>query len=261
MSTDQSPRTSLVAESTVLAGRLLKQWRRSPTVPLQSLLFPTLLLIVYDLLVGKSLTRLTGGDSIDVVVSMCALAGGFSGALAAGLAIPAERDSGLMSRFWVQPIHRASALTGILLAEAARTLGATVLITVVGLLLGLRFHGGVVTAILFVVLPVLWVVVYATIVVFVALRWQNRTLLTWLSTLSLGAVFCSSAVVPMNLIPSWLQPVIRFQPMSPTVEAMRTLARGGFAVGPLLGTFAWLAVLGAVVGRAAIRSYRSAAQS
>lgn len=261
MSTITPPRYPLISESAVFAGRLITRWRRHPLVPLQSLLFPTILLFVYSMLVSKSMTRLTGSDSIDVVVSMCALAGGMSGALASALSIPRERDSGLLSRFWLMPIHRASALTGTLAAEAARTLVATVFITAIGVLLGLRFQGGVAAAAVFVLIPVLWVTVYATIVIVVALRFQSRTLLTWLSTFSLGAVFGSSGVAPMELFPTWAQPFIRMQPMSPTIEAMRALARDGFEMRPLLWTFAWIIGVGVVAGTLAIRSYRTAAQS
>lgn len=255
------PRTSLITESSVLAGRLLLQWRRNPLVPLQAIMFPTILLIVYYLLISKSMTRLTGGDALDVVVSMCVLAGGFSGAVAAGLTLPGERDSGLLSRFWVQPIHRASPLTGTLLAEAARTLVATVLITTIGLVLGLRFEGGIFAGALFVLIPVAWVVVYATIVVVVALRFRSHAVVTWLTMLAFGAVFGSSAVVPIDIFPSWLQPIVRAQPMSPTIEAMRSLARDGVATWPLLWTFVWLAVLGTGMGAVAVRSYRTAAET
>lgn len=252
---------ALATESAVFAGRLLTRWRRNPLVPLQSLLFPTILLIVYYMLVSKSMTRLTGGDSLDTVVSMCALAGGMSGSLAAALSIPGERDDGLLSRFWVMPVHRASALTGTLLAEAARTLVATVVITTVGIVLGLRFHGGVAAAALFVAIPVLWVSVYATVVIVVALRFRSRAVLTWFSTLSLGAVFGSSGVAPLELFPSWLRPVVQFQPMSATIEAMKSLAREGFVGRPLLWTFAWIGAIGVVAGTMAMRSYRAAAQS
>lgn len=252
---------ALATESLVFAGRLMTRWRRNPLVPLQSLLFPTVLLIVYYMLVSKSMTRLTGSDSLDVVVSMCALAGGMSGSLAAALSIPDERDNGLLSRFWMMPVHRASALTGTLLAEAARTLVATAFITAMGVLLGLRFHGGVAAAALFIMIPVLWVSVYATVVIVVALRFQSRTVLTWFSTFSLGAVFGSAGVAPMELFPTWVQPFVRFQPMSPTIDAMKALAREGFAVGPLTWTFAWIIGIGALVGAMAMRSYRAAAQS
>lgn len=254
-------RGALASESLVFAGRLLTRWRRNPLVPLQSLLFPTILLVVYYMLVSTSMRRLTGSDSLDTVVSMCALAGGMSGALAAALSIPDERDNGLLSRFWMMPVHRASALTGTLLAEAARTLVATVVITGVGMLLGLRFQGGVAAAMLFILIPVLWVTVYAALVIVVALRVRSRNTLTWLSTLSLGAVFGSSGVAPVELFPGWLQPLVRAQPMSPTTEAMRALAREGFALRPLTWTFVWIVGVGICVGGLAMRSYRDAARS
>lgn len=251
----------LANESAVFAGRLMTRWRRNPLVPLQSLLFPTILLIVYYMLVSKSMTRLTGSDSLDTVVSMCALAGGMSGSLAAALSIPDERDNGLLSRFWMMPVHRASALTGTLLAEAARTLIATVVIVGVGMLLGLRFHGGMAAAVLFVLIPVLWVSVYATVVIVVALRFQSRAVLTWFSTVSLGAVFASSGVAPMDLFPRWVRPAVQFQPMSSSIEAMKALARDGFAMRPLSWTFAWILAIGILAGNLAMRSYRAAAQS
>lgn len=254
-------RPSLWTESVVFATRHFLQWRRNPTIPLQSLLFPAILLVIYYLLVSKSMTRLTGGDSLDIVVPMCALAGGFSGALAAALTVPGERESGLLSRFWVQPVHRASAVTGMLLAEATRTFLATVIITGLGMAFGLRIHGGIGAAVVFVLIPVLWVTVYSAMTITVGLRYSNRTILTWLSMFSLGSVFGSSAVVPLDVVPSWLHPVIRFQPMSPTMEAMRDLAKGEPAAAALAGTAAWIVVIGVAAVTAVLRSYRTAVQS
>jgi ABC-2 type transport system permease protein len=65
----------------------------------------------------------------------------------------------------------------------------------------------------------------------------------------------------MELFPAWIRPVVRFQPMSPTIEAMKALARDGFAVRPLLWTFVWILAIGVLVGALAMRSYRVAAQS
>lgn len=262
MSTALSPRRfPMLFESAVFAGRLLTKWRRHPLIPLQSVLLPTILLFIYYMVVSTSMARLTGSDSLDVVVSMCALAGGMSGSVAAGLAIPDERDDGLLSRFWVMPVHRASALLGTLAAEAARTLVATAAITLVGVLLGLRFEGGAWAAMAFVLIPVCWVTVYAALVVVVALEFQSRTVLTWFSTLSLGAVFGSTAVAPREIFPDFLYSIARYQPMSPTIESMKSLAREGFALQPMAGTFIWVAAVGLSVGILAMRSYRRAAQS
>ena len=83
--TANTPRRSpLVVESLLFAGWLFTQWRRQPAVLIQGLLFPTFLLITYKLLVGKSILRITGKDSLYGLVPMCAVAGAMFGALAAG---------------------------------------------------------------------------------------------------------------------------------------------------------------------------------
>ncbi len=84
MSANAPPRSSLAAESLLFAGRLLTRWRRQPMVLIQALVFPTFLLITYKLLVGKSIIRITGTESLYGLVPMCAVAGAMFGALAAG---------------------------------------------------------------------------------------------------------------------------------------------------------------------------------
>ena len=43
-------KSSLAVESLLFAGRLLTHWRREPVMAIQALLYPTFLLIAYDLL-------------------------------------------------------------------------------------------------------------------------------------------------------------------------------------------------------------------
>jgi ABC-2 type transport system permease protein len=225
--------------------------------------FPTLLLIVYYLLIGESTTRITGTNNLEGLVPMCALAGGMFGALGAGFGVRPERESGLLSRLWTFPVHRASALIGRLLAEAARTLVSAALITAVGVALGLRFEGGWLAVIPYLGVPVLVVVVFATVVTTLALGAgpEGNTMFTWLGTASIGLVFGSAGVAPVEMFPSWLRPVIQFQPMSPAIEAMRALAEGDSALWPLMVTFVWVLGFAAVFGPLAIRNYRVAAES
>lgn len=261
MTANEPLRGRLVNESLVFAGQLLTHWRRSPLVPIQSVLFPAFLLITYYLLVGKSILRITGADSLYGLVPTCAIAGAFSGALAAGLTLPLERDRGLLSQFWALPVHRASPLTGRLLAEAVRTLLSTVVITAVGIGLGLRFHGGVLNFLLFLLVPMLVVISFSMAVIAIAVRAKDGTMLIWLGLPAITAVFASSGSPPVESLPSWMWPLLRLQPMEPIVESMRTLAQGGVPVGPLLIGLGWTAVTAAVVGPLAVRGYRAAAES
>lgn len=260
--TANAPRgNSLAVESYLFAGQLLTHWRREAVVPIQALLYPTFLLITYYLLVGKSIMAITGTDSLYGLVPACAVAGALLGALAAGLTIPAERESGLLSQLWALPVNRASALTGRLLAEAARTLLGTILITALGIVLGLRFRSGWLAVVPFVLVPVMVVSVFSMAVVAIAVRARKSTALIWLGVPSTAAVLASSGAPPVEMLPSWIQPVVRYQPLAPPIESMRALAHGDPALWPLLLSLMWVIGLAAVLGPLAVRGYRTAAES
>ncbi|MDG4668906.1 ABC transporter permease [Mycobacterium sp. 236(2023)] len=254
-------RTSPSTTTVILAERMMTHWRRNPVIPMQSLLLPTLLLLTYHLVVSKSMVRLTGADNLSALVPMCTVAGAMMGAIGAGFRIPAERESGLLSRLWVQPVQRYSLLAGTLAAEGLRTLGAGVIIVAVGVALGLRFDGSPLAIVPFLLIPVMVVVVFATIVASVAVTRQSTALLTVLGGSAIGLSFCTGGIAPVDLFPSWLQPLIRFQPLTPVVESMRALADGDPAGPALLAAAAWMIVLLAIFGPLAARGYRRAAQS
>jgi ABC-2 type transport system permease protein len=162
---------------------------------------------------------------------------------------------------WVQPVHRASALTGRLMAEAVRTAVSAVLLTAFGVALGLRFAGGWATAVAFVLVPVMISVGVATAVIAIAVRADGRAMVTWLGAGCVVLLFFNTGVGPAEMFPSWLQPAIQIQPMSPTIEAMRGLAEGGSVLWPLLQAGLWAAGLVAVFGPMAVRGYRAAAEA
>lgn len=253
--------TTLITQSGLHAGRLLKRWRREPVVLVQSLIFPTFLLVVYQLVIGASILQLTGSDSLYGLVPMCAVAGVLFGAIGTGVAIPDERESGLLSRLWVLPVHRSSALAGRLLAEGSRSLAATVVISLVGIAMGLRFHQGFWAALGFIAVPVLVVTGFATLVVALAVRANGRNIVTGLSSLCFLLLFFNTGMVPLEVFPGWLQPVVGAQPMSPAIETMRGLAEGGPLLWPALQTLAWTVGLVAVFGPVAVRGYRKAAEA
>jgi len=78
---------------------------------------------------------------------------------------------------------------------------------------------------------------------------------------SITLVFASSGITPVQMLPSWIRPLIPLQPMAPAIESMRALAQGAPALWPLLMSLVWALGLGAVVGPLAVRGYRAAAES
>ncbi|BBY28012.1 ABC transporter permease [Mycolicibacterium sediminis] len=252
---------TFTSQTRLQAGRLLRRWTREPVVLIQALIFPTFLLVVYKLVIGESVRGLTGTDSLYGLVPMCAIVGAMFGAIGAGAALPDERESGLLSRLWALPVHRASALSGRLLAEAGRALVGAVAIAAVGVAMGLRFTQGPVAAIGFLLVPVLMVIGFATVIIAVGVRANGKNIITGISTVCFLLLFFNSGMVPIDVFPGWLQPVVRAQPMSPAIEAMRGLADGGPILWPVLQSVAWVAGLLAVFGPIAVRGYRVAAES
>jgi ABC-2 type transport system permease protein len=161
----------------------------------------------------------------------------------------------------VQPVHRASALAGRLVAEAARTTTSTIVLTIFGIVMGLRFSHGWIAALTFVLVPVAISAGMATVVIAIAVRADGKAMVTWLGAACVVLLFLNTGVAPTEKFPGWLQPVVRFQPMSPTIEAMRALVGGGPVLWPLGQAALWAGALVAVFAPAAIRGYRAAAEA
>lgn len=252
---------SLLTQSWVQASRLLTRWRRDRPVLIGSLIFPVCLLFVYEVVLDQHVREITGVESVYGLVPMCAVLSALFGALGSATSIPGERASGLVSRMWVLPVHRASALTGRLTAEAARTLMGTILLTALGVAMGLRFSHGWPTALVYVLIPPIAVVGFTAVVMALAIRSNGPSVLTALMGGTAGLAFVNPGTTPIGLFPDWLRTLVRVQPMSPPIEAMRALAHGGPLMWPLAITLCWTVVLLAVFSPLAVHGYRLAAEA
>ncbi|ORB72155.1 ABC transporter permease [Mycobacterium scrofulaceum] len=252
---------SLLTQSWVQAGQLLLRWRRDRTVLLGSLLFPICLMLVYQMVLGDQVRKVTGVDSLYGLVPMSAVLSAMFGSMGNAVGITTDRQSGLLSRMWVLPIHRTSAVTGRLTAEAVRALIGTVLITALGLAMGLRFRHGWPSVLAFILIPSMVVVGFTALVMALAIRANARTVMTWLVGIVVALAFMNPGTTPIALFPDWLRPLVRVQPISPPIEAMWALAYDGPLIRPIAMTLVWAVGLFAIFTPIAVRGYRTAAES
>jgi ABC-2 type transport system permease protein len=252
---------SLLTQTWVQAGRLLTRWRRDAAVMMGSLIVPVCILLTYEAVLGERVRTVTGVPSVYGLVPACAVLSAVLGALRTSEGIEVDRQFGLLSRMWVLPVHRASPLTGRLSAEAVRALIGTMLITALGVAMGLRFTHGWLTAVVYVLIPPIVVVGFTAFVMAVAVRTNARTAMALLATVTISLAFVNPGITPIGLFPSWLRPLVRMQPMSPPIELMRALAYDGPLVWPLAMTLVWAIVLIAVFIPLGVRAYRLAAEA
>lgn len=230
---------ALVRHTLIQTQRLLLRWARNPVTLLEALIIPCLLLIMLETVVGGQIRRFTGESALYGSVPMVTIAGAVSGAVACGVLLGREREAGLLARFWVLPVHRASGLASRIIAEGCRIFVGTMAIILVGFLLGFRFHHGVLATLVFLLIPVLFGLAFATVVTAVAVFNAKAALVEGITILTSLMMFFSTGFVPLAAYPTWIQPVVRNQPMSVAVDAMKALALDGPLARPLTLTLTW----------------------
>ncbi|MFJ4658069.1 ABC transporter permease [Nocardia sp. NPDC088792] len=254
-------RGSLIGQALVETGRLLRRWSRQQEVMTSTLVLPVLLLLMFDLVLDRSLGISSGAKPIYGFVPMIAIAGAMYGAMGTGLSLYGERQSGLLRRFWVLPIHRSAGMLGRLLAECVRAAVVSLVVILLGLVLGLRFEQGWPGFFGALAVPVLVIAGFTPLVILVGVSSIGDKVVQLFSIFVLIGMFFNSGFVPVQNYPDWLQPVVRAQPMSCAIEAMRGFIEGGSLATPLLQTLAWSLGLAAGFGALAVRGYRAAAES
>ena len=252
---------SLLAQTGVLTRRLLVRSARTPMTLVHAVLLPVAFLLTLKVVFGDSITAITGENALYRSVPLVALLATMSGSTTGMVGINAERLDGFLARMWSLPIHRAAGLLARLGAETARLLFTTLIILATGFILGFRFHAGVAAALLWVAIPVMFGIAFAALATTVALYWPKTVMVEAMQpVIILGSTFCTG-FVPVDRYPDWVQPVVRYQPMSPAVDAMRGLSVGGPVFSPMISTLIWCAAIFAVCLLPLIVGYRRASTS
>lgn len=251
---------SLMRASWLQCSRILVKWIRDPVTLLQALLYPGIMVLLFWLVLDRSVSQATGRSPVDGMVPMVALIGAMSGASISGIGLQRERDNGQLTKMWALPVHRASAMVGRLCAEVVRVLVTVLVILGVGVVVGFRIDTGAAGLIGLLAIALLFGLSFSVMVTALALRGEKTKVVEWTAVGTNIALFFNSGFVPVSSYPGWLQPVIRYQPLSCAVDAMRAVATGSDLTRSLTATAAWSTALIVVFALPAVRGYRRAAQ-
>ena len=130
----------------------------------------------------------------------------------------------------VAPISKSSILFGRLFSAALTTIIQVVIILVIGFALGVTIASGVLGIILILILAALFGIAWSGMSLFVALTTKNQEI-----TLSIGLLttfpllFLSASVMPLGLLPDWVQQVAKVNPFTYVAQAFQSLIINGFA--------------------------------
>jgi ABC-2 type transport system permease protein len=249
---------ALVSQTRVQTRRILLGWARDLTTVIESLVLPILFLLTLNIILGNVISQVTGHSALYGTVPLNALAATINGAAVGAIGLIGERSNGLLRRLWVVPVHRASGVLSRIVAETVRIVITTVVVLAVGIVLGFRFHQGILASLTWFVVPLIFGLACTTLITVVALYAANNFLLETVTLVHILLVVFSTGFLPVDQFPTWIQPIVAHQPMSYAIEAMRGLSMGGPVRWPMIATLLWAGGITAVCVVPALRGYRRA---
>ncbi|MGY1751684.1 ABC transporter permease [Blastococcus sp. SYSU D01042] len=251
-----------VVDAFTVAGRDVAHWRRQPSVVLVNALFPVLLLVMFAYLLGGGMVVPGGGDYRDFLVpGMLAVAMVF-GVEATMTAVVTDTARGITDRFRSLPMAPSAVVAGRCLADMASSAVGLAVLVAAGLAIGWRPDGGAgllaaVGLLLLLRLGFLWMGIYLGLLV------RDPAAVTAVQILVWPFVFLSNAFVAASGMPGWLAVVAEWNPLAPTVTAVRELVGspvgtgGGWATEhATLLAVGWPVALTAVFAALSVRRFQ-----
>ena len=245
-----------IADSITLSGRHLLRLTRMPIVIVSVVLFPILFFGCFVL----ALSGLMAQQDVDYsqyLLPIINLQAMFFTSLGAALTLTNDMKIGMIQRCKVMPVSRLSVLGGLVLAYWVRAVVATTLLLLMAMVFGFRFGGGPLDLLGYYGLVLMFVTANVAGYVGLAFKLKQSKLVDAVGTIPYAPLLLmSSGFSPVENFPVWMQPVVRYQPVSVTTEAMRSLVSGSPDASAILGSVLWLGGLLLVFSILSIRLYR-----
>jgi ABC transporter DrrB family efflux protein len=246
-----------LADSMVVAKRNLIRYPRVPQLIIFSTIQPAMFVLLFTFVFGGAIEATGTTNYVDFLLPGVFVQNALFGSMQTGIGLATDLQSGIIDRFRSLPMARSAVLAGRTFADAVRVLFVVTLMVLVGTAVGFRFHAGPVSAVGAIALAVLigYSVSWISAVVGMKVREPESVQaasFVWVFPL----VFASSAFVPTQTMPGWLQTWADVSPVTRFVDALRALVLGGPLTNKLAWALVWLAITLVVAVPAAIRVYR-----
>jgi ABC transporter DrrB family efflux protein len=177
-----------------------------------------------------------------------------------------DMNKGIIDRFRSLPMARSAVLSGRTISDVVYNAGILVVLMLSGLVVGWRVHSSLGEFLLAVVLLMAFTFAMSWIGVYLGLRVPTVEVANQVGFITIFPLtFLSNAFIPIQTLPSWLQPVAEWNPFSSLVAASRELFGNPNPVvsdsfpmqHPVLMSVIWIVVILVVFAPLGVRRYRS----
>lgn len=219
-------RMPFLMQVSMMTWRTLVITFRTPAAVIPSLIISGFFLLVYQATLGDAaqfLPGLSGNSYLGFILPLSIVSASLSGAGTAGQNIVRDIENGYFDKLMLTPISRAALVLGPMIAGAFVLLMQSLLVTGMGLLLGLESATGIVGLIGIQVFALILGVAFAGFTVGIALRSGNAAATQGASFLFFPLTFLTATFVPVSLLSGWIRTAAEYNPITYVLEAMRAL--------------------------------------
>ncbi|MGW7413507.1 ABC transporter permease [Streptomyces sp. NPDC054863] len=229
-------------DSSTMLRRNLLHVRRYPSLTLNLLLSPVMMLLLFVYIFGDVMSAGIGGsdrsDYIAYIVPGILMMTIGSTVIGAAVSVSTDMAEGLVARFRTMAIHRSSVIIGHVAGSVLQVLASLLVVGAVAVAIGFRSVDAT---------PLEWLAAFGLLSLFaLALTWiavgmgmasPNAEAASNMAMPLILLPLISSAFIPAGTMPGWFRPIAEYQPFTPAIETLR-----GLLLGTEIGNNWWIAI-------------------
>jgi ABC transporter DrrB family efflux protein len=246
------------SDTRVLARRSILRIRRQPDLLVGFTIQPIMFVLLFVYVFGGAIE--TGSlDYVDFLIPGIIVQSMVFGGFVTAIGLAEDLKKGLIDRFRSLPMWQPAVLAGRILADVGTNVIQLVVMFAVGIATGFWFTTSFPEVVGGIALLLLFGYAFSWVFAFIGLTASSpEASNAYGFTILFPVTFVSSAFVPVETMPSWLEPIAEHNPFTTMVDAARALFVGTPAGNDVWLSVVWALAITAVFGGLSIWRYRQA---
>ncbi len=260
-----------VRDTLAVTGRNLLHYLRVPQLLVFTFVQPVMFVLLFRYVFGGAIP-IPGVAYVNYLMPGIFAQTVLFGAVSTGIGLAEDMSSGIIERFRSLPMASMAVLAGRTMADLVRNAFVILVILVVGFAVGFRPAGSILAVVFGLLIVLAFAFALSWVFANVGMKAPNGEAAQAISfPILFPLTFASSAFVPVNNMPGWLQGFASHQPVTVIINALRGLMLGPHATSVLrqkglfttsttsyvLQSLGWIAVILLIAAPAAVRRFRN----
>ncbi|MFI6285825.1 ABC transporter permease [Streptomyces sp. NPDC051018] len=255
VSKERPPRPSALSASVTFGWRAMLKIKHVPDQLFDVTAFPIMMVLMYTYLFGGALAGSTQ-EYIQFLLPGILTMSIVMITMYTGVAVNTDIAKGVFDRFRTLPIWRPAPMVGYLLGDVVRYLIASLVMMIVGMIIGYRPDGGFIGVVLGVALLVVFAFCFSWVWTMFGLLLRSEKSVMGVSMMVIFPLtFLSNVFVDPKTMPGWLQAFVNNSPVTHVSTAVRELMAGEWPTADIAWTLGWGALFVIVFGSITMRLY------